>query len=91
MSDALRQLLASFVVEVDKAGELAKGNAAIDALKERLVDLQEAAKPAAKAVNDAFAGIGARNREQQTRIIAAGVFGRFTQKAFFEHQGVPAR
>src|SRR3954471_630290 len=40
MSDALRELLASFVIEVDKAGELAKGNAAIDALKARLVDLQ---------------------------------------------------
>lgn len=55
-TDALRSLLASFVIEVDKAGELAKGNAAVDAMKQRLADLQaEFAKvraPAAKAASD---------------------------------------
>ncbi len=55
MSDALRELLASFTVEVDKAGELAKGNAAIDALHARLKQITEAAKPAAKAVRNVFA------------------------------------
>lgn len=40
MSEALRSLLAEFIVQVDKAGELAKGNAQVDALKERLVELQ---------------------------------------------------
>ncbi len=70
MSDtALRQLLAEFVVEVDKAGELAKGNAAVDALKRRLEELQAAAKPAARAVGDAFAGIGAK---AQKNLLALG-------------------
>ena len=39
----------------------------------------------------AFAGIGTRDRKQQARIIAAGVLGRFAQKAVFKHQGVPPR
>jgi hypothetical protein len=70
MSDtALRQLLAEFVVEVDKAGELKKGNAAVDALKKRLEELQAAAKPAARAVGDAFAGIGAK---AQKNLLALG-------------------
>jgi len=70
MSDtALRQLLAEFVVEVDKAGELAKGNAKVEALKKRLEELQAAAKPAAKAVGDAFAGIGAK---AQKNLLALG-------------------
>lgn len=61
MSDVLRELLASFVVEVDKAGELVKGNAEVTALKARLGELQaEFAKvkaPAAaagKAIRDAL-------------------------------------
>jgi hypothetical protein len=55
MSDALRELLASFVIEVDKAGELVKGNAAVDSLKERLTELQDQFKkvkaPAAQAAS----------------------------------------
>lgn len=65
MSEALRSLLAEFVVQVDKAGELAKGNEAVSALKARLQELQaEFAKvkaPAARAgraVQDAFMGGG---------------------------------
>jgi len=61
MSDALRSLLAEFVVQVDKAGELARGNEAVTALKERLAGLQaefdKVKAPAAragKAVQDAF-------------------------------------
>lgn len=63
MSEALRSLLAEFVVQVDKAGELARGNEAVTALKERLVELQaEFAKVkapavrAGKSVQQAFAG-----------------------------------
>jgi hypothetical protein len=40
MSEALRQLLAEFVVTVDRAGELARGNQAVDALKLKLTELQ---------------------------------------------------
>jgi hypothetical protein len=40
MSEALRSLLAEFVVTVDRAGELAKGSAAVDALKLKLTELQ---------------------------------------------------
>jgi hypothetical protein len=47
-------LLASFVIEVDKAGELARGNAAVDALKSKLLELQLSAAPTAAAVKDVF-------------------------------------
>jgi hypothetical protein len=51
-------LLASFVVEVDKAGELVKGNSAVDALKKKLEELTAAAKPTGDAVAAAFDKIG---------------------------------
>lgn len=74
MSDALRELLASFVIEVDKAGDLAKGNAQIDALKKRLEDLQAAAKPAAKAVSDVFSK-AAQAAQRNLQAIAASQLG----------------
>lgn len=62
MADALRQLLAEFVVEVDKAGALKRGNAEVEALKDRLHELQTImqtirapAMKAAKTVQDVFA------------------------------------
>jgi hypothetical protein len=62
MADALRQLIAEFLVSVDPGGELAKGHERIDALKAaaagleaRLKALGEAAKPAARSFTDAFA------------------------------------
>lgn len=74
MSDTLRELLASFVIEVDKAGELAKGNAQIDAMKKRLEELQAAAKPAAKAVSDVFAK-AAQTAARNVQAIAASQLG----------------
>jgi hypothetical protein len=54
-------LLASFIVEVDKAGELARGNEAVSALKARLAELQAEfakvkapAERAGKAIRDAL-------------------------------------
>ena len=55
---SLRQLLASFTVEIDKAGELAKGNSAVDTLKKKLEELTAAAKPAGDAVAAAFDKVG---------------------------------
>jgi hypothetical protein len=72
--DALRALLASFVIEVDKAGDLAKGNAAIDAMKKRLEDLQAAARPAAKAVSDVFAR-AAQTANRNLQAIGASQLG----------------
>ena len=70
MADELRSLLASFVIEVDKAGALAKGNAQIDALKKRLEELQAAAKPAAKAVSDVFSRAA---QQAQKNLLAANL------------------
>jgi hypothetical protein len=55
MSDALRTLLAEFVIEVDKAGALQRGNAQIEALKDRLHEMQIVARGAAKGLTDVFA------------------------------------
>jgi len=81
MSEALRSLLASFVVEVDKAGELAKGNAAVDALKARLGELQAEfakvkapAEKAAKAASDVFARAG-QMAQRNLQAVAASQFG----------------
>jgi hypothetical protein len=82
MSDALRELLASFVIEVDKAGELAKGNAQVDALKAKLTDLQASfakvkapAAQAAAAVNDVFARAAQQARRNIESIDALAAFG----------------
>jgi hypothetical protein len=86
MSEALRSLLAEFVVQVDKAGELARGNAQVDALKAKLGELQAAfdqvkvpAARAGRAVQQAFgdtpglaAGIAAASRDR-----LQGLFGGF--------------
>lgn len=62
MADALRELLARFVVEVDPEGKLAKGNADVDRLKsalatleDRLSGLRAPAQRAAKGISDVFA------------------------------------
>lgn len=62
MSDSLRVLLAEFVVEIDKAGALKRGNVEVEALKDRLHELQTImqtirtpAAKAAKTVQDVFA------------------------------------
>lgn len=92
MSEALRSLLAEFVVQVDKAGELARGNEAVTALKERLSDLQAEfnkvrapAERAGKAVQDAFSrggGFGAapglaESLRAHSQDAAASLFGGF--------------
>lgn len=78
----LRSLLAEFVVQVDRAGALAKGNAQVDALKKKLEQLGEAAKPAAQAVGDAFAQAGG---SQFTRRAQANVLrGRGSEDAFLQ-------
>lgn len=68
---ALRSLLAQFVVEVDKTGELGKGNTAVDALKLKLQELTASAAPASKAITDAFSKIG--QTVATTRIAAPGI------------------
>jgi hypothetical protein len=73
--DALRSLLAEFVIQVDKAGALAKGNAAIDAMKAKLEALQAAAQPAAKAVSDVFARAAQQAQKNMLAISASQAFG----------------
>lgn len=82
MSDALRELLASFVVEVDKAGELAKGNAAVEALKARLTELQDSfkrvkgpAEQTGKAIGDVFAQAAQTAAKNLKAIAAMSAFG----------------
>lgn len=89
MSEALRSLLASFTVEVDKAGELAKGNAEVASLAARLGDLQQAfarvrapAAAAGKAIADSFAGAFgspqlAAAMQLASQNAAANLFGNF--------------
>jgi hypothetical protein len=54
MTDSLRQLVASFTVEVDKAGALKQGNAQVDALKGNLGQLEDVAKVVGAAISNAF-------------------------------------
>jgi hypothetical protein len=82
VSDALRELIASFVVEVDKAGELAKGNAAVDLLKERLTELQDSfkkikapAEQASKAIEDVFARAAQTAKKNLQAIASINAFG----------------
>ncbi len=63
MSEALRELLCKFIVEVDPEGNLEKGEAKVDGLKSalaqleaRLAGLKQAAAPAADAISAAFGG-----------------------------------
>src|SRR4051812_30020617 len=99
MSEALRSLLAEFVVQVDKAGELARGNEAVTALKARLVELQtEFAKvkaPAARAgksVQQAFSGgfAGAPGLAEamraQSEQAAGNLFGMFGAAQGAQHR-----
>lgn len=82
MSDALRELLASFVVEVDKAGELAKGNAAVEALKAKLTELQDAfrkvkapAEQTGKALEDVFSRAARTAKQNIDAIAGLSAFG----------------
>ncbi len=54
MTTSLRQLVASFTVEVDKAGALKQGNAQVEALKGALQGLEPIAKRVADGVGMAF-------------------------------------
>ncbi len=49
--DALRQVLASFTIEVDRDGALARGNAGVDALKLKLSSVDGAAKQASASLD----------------------------------------
>lgn len=97
MSDALRELIASFVVEVDKAGELAKGNAAIDSLKERLAELQESFKKvkapadqAGRAISDVFTQAARTAARNLSAIGAASAFGGRADNTGFGAAGAAA-
>ncbi len=84
---SLRQLLASFVVEVDKAGELAKGNAAIDALKAKLEGATAVAPKLGKALDAVFSKM-ARNASRAVNAIAEvdaarALTGRVSNNGFF--------
>ncbi len=89
MSDALRALLAEFTVSVDKAGELAKGNQAVDALKSRLAELvaefakvKAPAQQAAKAAGDVFARAAQQAQRNLQAINAAQLSGRADNNAY---------
>ena len=75
--DALRQLIASFQIEVDPTGALAKGNRDVDALRGKLEALDAAAKPAAAAVGRAFEAARAKyvQRFQAPSDAGLGQFG----------------
>ena len=73
MSDALRTLLAEFVVEVDKAGALARGNTQVEALKDRLHELTSVARVSAKAVSDVFSRAGVTANKNLMAINAAAL------------------
>lgn len=87
--DALRTLLAEFLVKIDPTGELAKGDAKIEALKAsaaaleaRLAAVAAAAAPAGRAVKQAFSGFGATPGlaaaiQGNAQNAAAGLFGQF--------------
>jgi hypothetical protein len=89
MSDALRQLLAEFVVSVDKAGELAKGNEQVDALKAKLGELvaefakvKAPAEQAAKAASDVFARAAQTAQRNLQAISASQLGGRADNSGF---------
>lgn len=89
MSESLRTLLAEFVVSVDKAGELAKGNEAVDALKARLGELvaefakvRAPAQAAAKAAGDVFARAAQQAQRNLQAISAAQLSGRADNSGF---------
>lgn len=90
MADALRQLLAEFVVEVDKAGALKRGNAEVEALKDRLHELQTVlntikvpAQRAAKTVQDVFARAAQQAQANLAAIEAKSLGGRASSDGFF--------
>ena len=89
MSDALRQLLAEFVVSIDPKGDLAKGQVQVDALAgklealaDRVAGVGRAAAPALARINALGAawgnvpGLGAAV-QQGSANAAAGLFGNF--------------
>jgi hypothetical protein len=89
MADALRQLLAEFIVSIDPQGELAKGHAKIDALKaasaaleEKLRGLGKAGSGAAATLDQAFAKVAAKARQNLEAINAAQLGGRANADPF---------
>lgn len=89
MANALRELLAEFIIQVDPGGELVKGNARVDALKAAVAQLEarlqgvgKAAAPAAKAVSDVFARAGANANQFLQAQQAKAFTGRETNSGF---------
>jgi hypothetical protein len=89
MSEALRSLLAEFVVSVDRAGEMAKGNAQVDALKAKLGELvaefakvKAPAEQAAKAASDVFARAAQTAQRNLQAISASQLGGRADNSGF---------
>ena len=66
--EALRQLIASFTVEVDPTGALPRGNAAVDAFKAKLIQTDAAAKQTAASISTAMVRV-----EQSVRKAAAAL------------------
>jgi hypothetical protein len=98
MSEALRSLLAEFVVNVDKAGELAKGNEAVTALKARLGELvaefakvKVPAQQAAKAAGDVFARAAQTAQRNLQAISASQLGGRADNSGFGALAGLANR
>ncbi len=98
MSEALRSLLAEFVVNVDKAGELAKGNEAVSALKARLGELvaefakvKAPAQQAAKAAGDVFARAAQTAQRNLQAISASQLGGRADNNGFGALAGLANR
>lgn len=89
MADALRSLLAEFVVEIDKAGALKRGNVEVEALKDRLHELQTVmnairtpAAKAAKTVQDVFARAAQQAQTNLAAIQARSFTGRADNNGF---------
>lgn len=83
MADALRTLLAEFIVQVKGGEDIAKADASVNKLKldsealtSTLVKLQAAAQPIAKSINDVFARAGAIAGRNVQALNAAAFGGR---------------
>jgi hypothetical protein len=71
----VRSILASFTVEVDRAGALAKGATQVDVFKSALVGLETQAVKTAKAISDLFAKATAKAAANVQEINARAAFG----------------
>ncbi len=89
--EALREIIASFTVEVDKAGALRKGTADIDAMRERLRKLEAAAQSAATNTAKAFGRLAnGQFASKASRGLAAFGSGRPDTNGWFA-EGLKAR